>query len=374
MHIDCDFPGGNIIVEKIEGDTAFIKQDLRDTAGHWFYWYFRAAGAAGQTVKFQFTSGNVIGTRGPCVSTDGGKTWAFHGRERVQDLAFTYIFPASASEVRFCVGIPYLDADLQAFLEARRGHPNLKIEPLCADRRGRNIEKLALGNLSGTGKAKVFFTARHHCCESTPSFTVEGIVDTILGADALGAWCRKNIEFLIVPMVDKDGVEDGDQGKNRKPYDHNRDYLGNPSIYPAVRAIRDLIPGWSQEKMRVALDLHCPGLRGKFHEDIYFVGSQNQEHWARVTELSKLLEQVRTGPLPYYEKDNLPYGVDWNVDKEPHLMSCSKWMRQLPGVWIANGVEIPYAACEGVEVTPDRARAFGRDLLMALKAYLEPRI
>ena len=29
--IDCNFPGGNIVVDAIESDTA----------GHWFYWYFR---------------------------------------------------------------------------------------------------------------------------------------------------------------------------------------------------------------------------------------------------------------------------------------------------------------------------------------------
>lgn len=29
--IDADFPGGNILVQQIEGDTGFLAPDLRDT-------------------------------------------------------------------------------------------------------------------------------------------------------------------------------------------------------------------------------------------------------------------------------------------------------------------------------------------------------
>jgi hypothetical protein len=73
--VDCDFPGGNIIVEGVEGDTIALRQDIRDTQGNWFYWYFRVRGAAGRTLTFKFTRGNVVGVRGPAVSTDGGRNW-----------------------------------------------------------------------------------------------------------------------------------------------------------------------------------------------------------------------------------------------------------------------------------------------------------
>ena len=41
LNIDADFPGGNIVLDRIEGDTVLLHQDLRDTEGDWFYWYFR---------------------------------------------------------------------------------------------------------------------------------------------------------------------------------------------------------------------------------------------------------------------------------------------------------------------------------------------
>jgi len=33
LAVDADFPGGNIIVEGLDGDTIFLRQDLRDTEG-----------------------------------------------------------------------------------------------------------------------------------------------------------------------------------------------------------------------------------------------------------------------------------------------------------------------------------------------------
>ena len=74
VRIDADFPGGNIIVERIEGNTIFLRPDQRDSSTWWFYWYFRVRGAAGRTLKFQFTGKNPIGTQGPAFSTDGGGT------------------------------------------------------------------------------------------------------------------------------------------------------------------------------------------------------------------------------------------------------------------------------------------------------------
>ena len=52
--VDADIPAGNIIVNSVEGDVVKIRQDFRDTPGHWFYWAFRVRGAAGRTLTFDF--------------------------------------------------------------------------------------------------------------------------------------------------------------------------------------------------------------------------------------------------------------------------------------------------------------------------------
>ena len=97
--VDANYPGGNIIVERIEGDAICLQPDMRDTEGWWFYWNFRVRGAQGRTLTFRFSGDNPIGVRGPAVSTDGGRSWSWLGSEAVQDASFKYAFPANGGKV-----------------------------------------------------------------------------------------------------------------------------------------------------------------------------------------------------------------------------------------------------------------------------------
>ena len=51
LNIDAHFPGGNIVVESIDGDVVDLHQDLRDTTTDWFYWCFAVHGAAASRIR-----------------------------------------------------------------------------------------------------------------------------------------------------------------------------------------------------------------------------------------------------------------------------------------------------------------------------------
>ena len=367
--VDAGFPGGNVVLDKIDGDTVLLHQDLRDTEGDWFYWHFRVRGAAGRTLTFRFTRGNVLGVRGPAVSTDGGHTWAWLGTTTIKGASFQYAFPPTADEVRFCFAIPYLEANLREFLQRHARRPALRVESLCRTAKGRDVELLRVGRLDGAAGQRVLLTARHHACESLADYALEGLLETVLADEPDGAWLREHVEFLAVPFMDKDGVEDGDQGKNRKPHDHNRDYIQR--IHPSVKALTERVPAWSQGKLRVALDLHCPHIRGEHNEVIYFVGGPDPLIWQQVTRFAEGLAAERQGPLGYRVQDNLAYGQAWNKPyPDTRLLSFGRWAAELPGIRLATSLEIPYANAGGQKVTADTARAFGKDLAHALRRYL----
>jgi len=369
--IDCAFPGGNILIDRIEDDAVFVRQDLRETSGDWFYWCFRVRGAAGRTLTFHFTKSNVIGVRGPAFSTDGGGTWKWLGKERVEDASFVYAFPRDADEVRFSLGMPYQEVNLTEFIRRYARHPGMKVERLCQTRKGRTVERLRLGCFSGKVPYRVLLTSRHHCCEMMASYALEGVMKTVLSDTEEGNWFGEHVEFLVLPFMDKDGVEDGDQGKNRKPHDHNRDY-GDTCIYPSVQALRKYIPRWSRGHLRVALDLHCPWIRGPQHEVIYLVGSQSKEIWREQCRFSEILESVQRGPLVFDANDNLPFGCDWNTDENFATgKNCSRWAGDLPEIRLASSIEISYSNAGGKEVNRESAKAFGYDVGKALCVYLK---
>ena len=368
--VDANFPAGNIVVERIEGNEVFLHQDLRDTEGWWFYWCFRVRGAAGRTLAFHFTNKDVFAARGPAVSVDGGKTWAWLGRRRVRAQSFRYTFVEDADEVLFSFAMPYTQSNLREFLARHANSVSLKADTMCKTGKGRRVERLRFGRLDGGCEHRVLLTCRHHACEMMANYALEGVIESVLADTDVGEWFREHVEFLVIPFVDKDGVEDGDQGKNRRPRDHNRDYEGK-SIYASTRAVREFVPQWSEGKLRFSIDMHCPWVRGNYSEVIYFVGEDDEHNWAQLRRFSRILASVRTGPLPYSSRNNLPFGKAWNTVKNyKEGKSCSRWVGELPRIVLATSVELPYATASRQPVTAESARAFGRDLAKAIRRFL----
>ena len=116
--VDADLPAGNIVVDGIDGDTVKVRQDLRDS-NMWFYWAFRGRGAAGRTLKCDFTEktgGGPVGVRGPVVSTDSGRTFSYPLDGKSRTDGFTYSFGQNEDDVLFYECHPYIRENWDAFV------------------------------------------------------------------------------------------------------------------------------------------------------------------------------------------------------------------------------------------------------------------
>jgi hypothetical protein len=350
VRINSSFPGGNIAVRSIDGKRIELSPDLRDTTTNWFYWYFEAEFGSPGEYEFHFDM-PAIGTRGPAVSLDGGKTWHWGGGKVEEIEAFRYRHDGKAENVRFCTGIPYLQENWQRL--------HLPVTELCRSRQGRSVELFT----HGSGPRKYLFSARHHCCEMAANYVLEGLIDTALNDP------RQDFTLFCVPFVDKDGVENGDQGKNRAPHDHARDY-GPASIYPEVRAIMELV---MREQPEVILDLHCPWLRGGgTNETIYIVGVEPRDGQKRIDRFSAILEpESKTGNgIHYFQRDNIPFGSLWNTSANyTQGKTLGKWACGLPWRPLGASLEIPYANACDQSLTPELWRTFGRALWRAAHQY-----
>ena len=369
VSVDAQVPAGNIVCERVDAEQVYLHQEKRGSAPWWFYWAFRVRGAEGRTLTFHFTDGEPVGTRGPAVSQDQGMTWHWLNKNFTAK-SFTYAFAPAESEVRFAFGMVYTQRDWERFIARFDGSPFLEKGQLAVTRKGRKVEKLRLGCLKAEPRHRVLLTARHHCCEMMASYVLEGVIEGVLADGERARWLRENVEFLVVPFVDKDGVEDGDQGKNRAPRDHNRDYDG-VSAHVETAAIREQVPAWAGDKLTVALDLHCPWIRGENNEWVYQVGSSDTNLWAQQQVFGKWMEEVEPNLLAYRHANDLPYGKAWNTSSNyAQGMSCIRWASALPGIRLASSIEIPYATANSAEVTPLSARSFGNSLATAIGLYL----
>lgn len=118
--------------------------------------------------------------------------------------------------------------------------------------------------------------------------------------------------------------------------------------------------------------LHCPHIRGAHNEVIYMVGSARESMWEQQCEFGRILEAIQTGTLVYRASDNLPFGTAWNTGQNYGTgKSCGRWASELNGIKLATSFEIPYANASGKMVTAETARAFGRDLVCAMRRFLQ---
>jgi hypothetical protein len=230
------------------------------------------------------------------------------------------------------------------------------------------VELLRAGCLDNPkARGIVLLTSRHHACESMATYTLEGLLSAVLAKDDLGRRWRERWQIIALPFADKDGVEEGDQGKNRRPHDHNRDYNATP-LYPEVAAWMKL--GESlKDRVVFSLDLHCPYIGGPWNDRVYFVGSADAEAAQREQAFAAVLERVCHGPIPFRAAEGyLPAGVAWNTSANTAQgRSNGQWARDtFPAAHFAGSIEIPYADALGVEVNAESARALGRDLAQAI--------
>ena len=122
IEVNTDYPGGNAVVKKINGNEIFLEQDLRDTSGWWFYWGFEVRGAGGKEIKVHFLNKDVIEAHGPAYSLDGGWTWQWLGADSAKrqkdfkSVSFTHKLPEGADSVRYCLAFPYQMADFSKFI------------------------------------------------------------------------------------------------------------------------------------------------------------------------------------------------------------------------------------------------------------------
>ena len=384
IEISSSYPGGNAIVENIdqESNTVEIRQDMRDTKPWWFYWNFKAKNIGGKTVKFKFVDKTkpwrVIDAFGPAISTDGGKTWKWQNpKENTAVNEFSYTAPEGINEAQFSYCIPYLYSDFELFAKEFEGKNGFKVEPFCKTRQGRQNFCIKLNESSAKEKPRIFLASRHHACEATGSYVLEGFMRELFSDSEEGKALRSAAEYFIIPMMDLDGVENGDQGKSRVPHDHNRDYIDTP-IYPSVAAAKKKLLEWeSSGGTDIIIDFHSPSIGSKSKDGktfsinsvVFLPGHNDSEKETQQRLFSEILEDINTSELPFLASDFLPFGKSWN--KDPHTTGLARYGATLKGTKLSTSFETPYATCRGVETSKENLKELGRCVAKALLKYIK---
>eukprot|EP00826_Nyctotherus_ovalis_P065516 TRINITY_DN9634_c0_g2_i3.p1 TRINITY_DN9634_c0_g2~~TRINITY_DN9634_c0_g2_i3.p1 ORF type:complete len:402 (-),score=75.91 TRINITY_DN9634_c0_g2_i3:457-1662(-) len=172
---------------------------------------------------------------------------------------------------------------------------------------GRNVacRYFVVSSPGGAGKRLVALTARVHAAETVGSFMMKGALEFLISNDPCANYLRENFIFLIVPMLNPDGVIMGHNRYDADGNDLNRKY-SSPSKrqQPVIYYLKQLLYELSQEnKLVFYCDMHAHSKS----KSIFAYGYGEQGHSEQQQIFPFVLSQIC--PLFSFEK------CQFNADK-----------------------------------------------------------
>lgn len=353
MDILKDFPGGNIEILEISGDTITLEPETGNDNGY-FYWAFCVRNAQNKNITFKFPSDTRVGMFGAAVSHDLKQwTWSKTKFEENGNDGFTYHFSEDEDCVYFAHDMVYSHEMLNDFLAEN----NIKSSVFCKSRKGRDVPCFTIGD----GEKIVLFTSRHHACESTGTHVLQGIAKECIKNPVPG------IKFLFVPFVDYDGVMDGDAGKGRLPYDHNRDYCEKSAIYPETAKLREIAESGN---VLMNFDFHSPHHSGWINDYPYLMKCENTENGiqAKLSGLLKEFTENDENSMRYSGNEDINYGDEWNEKGTPNIKN---FFRKRTITNFSSTLEMPYFGLENNRFEQKKAIKFGEYFYKAIKEIIK---
>ncbi len=353
FNIVTDFEGANLQVLGIDGDTINVEVEQRDTVENWFFWCFKVEGAEGKTLTFKFNYDFRVGYLGPAVSYDL-KSWHWQYEDgNHSGEQFTYTFAEDEKEVYFAHDFVYRP---ELFFDFCKNN-NLRVKEFCVSEKERSVPYLEFGK----GNETILLSARHHACESTGNFVLEGVIEEGLKTLA------DKFKFIVIPFVDYDGVIAGDQGKARNNHDHNRDYVENEAPrYSVTAKIRSLV---ESENVRFAFDFHSPWHLGGGNDAVFIPYKfDDAPTLMRLKRFSLAFEEQNSDDaLPHFTKDDIQPNKGWNNVGTP----CFGTFWGNHGAELSFTLETAYYLAGGVPFSAKKAKQTGKNFIKALVKYLE---
>lgn len=266
---DSNFESGNLLKVYQHSEKEFVlilREDFSNQKySHWFYFSVKpeklseatfhivniqkqdSALAEGMQIvakeenKWQRSGKNII-FRKNCKFlnyTNGIKSFC---------LSFSYDF-TSTSKIFFAYSYPYTYTDLEKSLSLHKKSnlKILKIENICKSLSGLDLPVITItNNVHSDFKSKkiIVFIGRVHPSEAPSSHIVSGMLSFLLSKSEEAEKLRNTFVYIIVPMINPDGVKYGNTRCSLLGVDLNRRWPEPvPHLHPEVYSVKKMIQG-----------------------------------------------------------------------------------------------------------------------------------
>lgn len=175
-------------------------------------------------------------------------SFEFDVQEADDILYFAQCFPFTWS---------YQQKYLSATLEMHQSRNIIRRELLCESLNGNRCDVLFITNFELEKSSNsdqvlrpcIFLTARVHPGESNSSWIMKGIIEHLLGDTEVAKALRERFYFVLVPMLNPDGVINGNYRCNLAGFDLNRTWKNpDPMKHRPIFATKQLMQSIQQRR------------------------------------------------------------------------------------------------------------------------------
>ena len=300
-------------IDQIDKYQLFLHNDT-NTTGYTQWFFFRVKNMKkGKTVNFsimnmlrkrtKYCYGIKIWVYTKLTNINEKKTW-HHTKEEVKyyknnlyrlhkgnrqyyyTLSFDYTSKYDNDEIYFANCIPFTYTDLINDLNYYTKNENIKYpffhrKTLCQTIGGNDIEYITINNSkyenNDNKKKGIILIARQHPSETVGSWKIKGAIDFLLGESDEAKFLRDNFIFKIIPMINVDGVINGNTRTSIAGCDLNRRWVNpNEFLHPEIYFSKDLIYNFANKiNIECIIDFH--GHFGAFNS--FFYGNFDKDNF-----------------------------------------------------------------------------------------------
>ncbi|CAD8092458.1 unnamed protein product [Paramecium primaurelia] len=275
IKFDSLFESGNLfqVFKKSDRDYILLLQNDINTKGYtqWFYFSISNKNSTLSNIKLSIININkdmcfyrqgmkILINECNCWRKDSlGLSFKKNNIQRnnssfYYSLSFNYTFIEQGT-VYFASNYPYTYSNLQTFISSKYlvYDKILKVKNIITSQAGNEVQIITITNDNKDQKQGLLFIGRQHPGETPSSFVIEGIINTLLSAEA--DELRNKFVIKIIPMLNVDGVVHGNQRCGLGGFDLNRKWGCNRD--DTLNEIEKLITNFNENyPIQLILDIH----------------------------------------------------------------------------------------------------------------------
>ena len=288
IQLSYDFDRGSL-GNVIEEGSGYFKGNTRhwlkrDSIGDQYYWfYFKADHIKDKTVTFELNELIGVYRENPhIVYTDytqpvysyNQENWERIRNVKYDSASYTFQFSQHFDQepVWIAYAHPYPTSRLNTLIDNISTSEFVTIEDIARTKEGRSI---FLVNITDTqvpndGKLNILILALQHAGEDAGAYMAEGLINFLISDDEEAQKARERFNYMIIPMMNPDGIYNGTSRYNMEMEDLNNIWLNDEKAQPEVTGVKEWVESWCAEGNEIDLfiDIHN---HSQFHQYNVFI-------------------------------------------------------------------------------------------------------